>query len=164
MSGRTDSAGTIRKAVYYADSFAYYALAGLLIAFVTSWWQYAFGCIFFTFAEYWVHRTLLHRFFYHGTHEDHHLRPSDYVVLWYTPLIFAGFYLVMPISVFAGFMLGYLWFIGWHHILHHVDLSEASRWVRRYAAWHDVHHKAVKFNFGITHPLWDVIFGTYRRP
>jgi sterol desaturase/sphingolipid hydroxylase (fatty acid hydroxylase superfamily) len=153
---------------YWLDFILYPVIAlGLAAMFCRSWdwvgWA-AFGAVFFTFAEYWVHRSLLHRWFYHGTHERHHKEPEEFVVfpLWYVPSIFFCFSLVMPPAVFAGFCLGYTWFVVWHHMLHHWDLAKRPL-TRRYAAWHDLHHKFIRCNFGITHPLWDVVFGTYRR-
>ncbi len=126
-------------------------------------WCVPFGFLLFTFLEYWIHRVALHRYFYHGTHERHHLRPEEYVVfpVYYTPAIFLGFFIVLPLPVFVGFTLGYCWFVIWHDALHHHNLDHHPL-IKRYAAWHDVHHKRPGYNFGITVPLWDFLFGTYR--
>src|ERR1700741_2853356 len=64
----------------------------------------AFGVLLFTFVEYWVHRVALHRFFYHGNHERHHDHPTEYVIfpIWYSPLIFLGFWLALSLSIFSG--------------------------------------------------------------
>lgn len=156
------------RASYYLD-FCLYPAAALTIAAVTcrsvSWiGAAAFGFALFTFVEYWTHRILLHRFFYHGTHEHHHRAPEHFVVFppWYVGGLFVAFFVLMPWAVFAGFCLGYTWFVVWHHALHHWDLAQRPL-VRRYATWHDQHHKFIRCNFGITHPLWDLVFGTYRR-
>jgi sterol desaturase/sphingolipid hydroxylase (fatty acid hydroxylase superfamily) len=121
------------------------------------------GFVLFTFAEYWVHRLVLHRWFYHGTHEMHHVAPSQYVTfaVWKVPAFFALMFFVMPPGLFMGFVLSYCWFILWHHLLHHVDLN-ARPLLAHYARWHLVHHRAARWNFGITTPLWDRVFGTYR--
>jgi sterol desaturase/sphingolipid hydroxylase (fatty acid hydroxylase superfamily) len=124
---------------------------------------FAIGVIAWTFAEYWVHRTALHRWFWHGVHEDHHLRPADYVtaIWWYTPLLFAALFILLPAGLFAGFLAGYVAFLAIHHALHHVDLRERT-WLHRYAIWHGRHHKLSDCNYGITVPVWDVLFGTSR--
>ena len=68
----------------------------------------------------------------------------------------------MPLAVFAGFVVGYIWFIVWHHVLHHFDLSKFNL-IRQYAIWHLRHHKFDDCNFGITLPVWDYMFGTFAR-
>lgn len=135
----------------YCRSLAWVGLAGL-------------GFVLFTVVEYWMHRVPLHGMFYHGSHDRHHTHPMEYVLfpIYYTPLMFAGFFLLLPTSVFAGFVLGYVWFLVWHHVLHHVDLNSWPRFVRRYAIWHLAHHHDERVNFGITLPVWDWLFGTYR--
>lgn len=123
------------------------------------------GVVLFTFVEYWMHRIALHEWFYHGQHERHHTHPAEFTVfpIWYTPAIFAGFFLILPLPVFAGFVVGYCWFLIWHDVLHHVDLARVPTGVRKYALWHLAHHRLDDCNFGITVPVWDWIFRTYRR-
>lgn len=153
------------RATYYVDTTIYPLAVTAVTALTCRSWQWIatalFGFVLFTLAEYWIHRTALHRWFYHGTHEDHHLRPEEYVFLWYVPFLFIGFFLVMPAPVFAGFTLSYCWFIAAHHVMHHCDLGKHPL-IRRYAEWHLLHHKFMRCNFGITHPFWDMVFGTYR--
>ena len=121
------------------------------------------GFCAWTFAEYWVHRSLLHRFFWHGVHENHHLHPSEYVtsIWWYTPLLFTVLFFIVPTSFFAGAAAGLVWFMLMHHWLHHIDLREHT-WLHRYAIWHNRHHKFNDCNYGITTPVWDWAFGTSR--
>lgn len=123
----------------------------------------AFGAVLFTFVEYWTHRILLHRWFWHGTHERHHTHPQEFSIfpVWYTPAIFAGFFVVLPAPIFAGFIVGYCWFLVWHHALHQWQLDR-HLWVRRYADWHNQHHHGLPCNYGITTTLWDVVFRTYK--
>lgn len=120
------------------------------------------GFALWTFVEYWVHRSLLHVYFWEGTHEEHHLRPREYVTfpLWYLPGFFAIAFAVMPTWLLCGFMLGYCWFITMHHWLHHIDLIRSPRWLQNYAIWHNRHHKATRCNYGITTPVWDRVFRT----
>lgn len=151
---------------YYLDAVLFPIVAAIAIAAdcrSVDWLAWcALGIAGFTFVEYWTHRVLLHVWLFHGHHERHHKEPHEYVALpvWFTPAIFAGFFVLMPYAVFAGFVLGYLWFFFWHHVLHHWDLRHP--WALRYAAWHMLHHRRTTCNYGITHPLWDVLFGTYR--
>jgi dihydroceramide fatty acyl 2-hydroxylase len=123
------------------------------------------GFLLFTLVEYWAHRVPLHLMFYHGAHERHHTHPAEYTVfpIYTTPPIFIGAWMVLPAAIFAGFVAGYCWFLVWHHTLHHFDLNRLPRLVRRYAVWHLAHHHDPACNFGITLPLWDYLFGTFRR-
>lgn len=123
------------------------------------------GFVVFTLLEYWMHRLPLHLWLYHGRHERHHTHPREYVVfpVYFTPSIFVPAYWVLPHPLFAGFALGYVWFLVWHHLLHHVDLNKVPSLVRRYALWHLAHHHDETCNFGITTNVWDFVFGTYRR-
>lgn len=154
--------------LYWADFIIYPLIAAAVISIdcrSLAWVGLcALGVLLFTFVEYWAHRTVLHQFFFHSQHERHHTHPEEYVVFpfWYTPAFFAGFFIVLPHSVFAGVVIGYCWFLAWHHVLHHWDLSRLEL-VRRYAIWHLAHHRQDDCNFGITVPIWDWIFGTYRR-
>lgn len=150
---------------FYVD-FVIFPIIGLLsVPFVTNWWMAAAGVFLFSFMEYWVHRVPLHTFYYHGVHEHHHKHPKDYSVFpfWFTPSVFLGFWIVFPSSVFTGLVVGYLWFLLWHHILHHFNLEKLPRWVQKYALWHLKHHHDDDCNFGITLPVWDYLFRTYRR-
>jgi dihydroceramide fatty acyl 2-hydroxylase len=152
----------------YLDHALAPLLAIAIAAFDCRSWDWlawaAFGALLFTFIEYWTHRIILHRLYWHGTHERHHTHPSEPSLFpwWYTPAIFAGFFVVMPLHVFAGFLTGYGWFLYWHHALHRWQLDRHP-WVRAYADWHNVHHAGQPANYGITVPVWDFVFGTYRR-
>lgn len=131
-----------------------------------AWFAWAtLGALSFTFVEYWMHRLALHAWLYQGQHERHHTHPREYVVfpIYYTPTIFLVAYLALPLAIFAGFTIGYVWFLVWHHILHHLDLNLLPASVRRYALWHLAHHHDESCNFGITVPVWDLVFRTYRR-
>jgi dihydroceramide fatty acyl 2-hydroxylase len=153
---------------FYFDFVAFPILAIVLFVMFCRSWQFIglalCGTLLFTLTEYWMHRIALHRFFYHGTHERHHDHPDEYVTfpIWYTPAIFAGFFMLIPLPIFAGFVVGFCWFIYWHHILHHFDLTKWPRPIRRYAIWHLGHHRLDTCNYGITVPIWDFVFGTYR--
>ncbi|MGJ5149890.1 sterol desaturase family protein [Bradyrhizobium sp. HKCCYLR1023] len=156
--------------LFWLDFILYPLLAAVLMAadrdnlgWAWSRWAVA-GFLGFTLVEYWVHRLPLHGLFYHRSHEPHHTRPAEYVVfpIWYTPLIFSGAWIVLPVAPFTGFVLGYCWYMVWHHLFHHADLNRFPRIVRRYALWHLAHHHDPGCNFGVTLPVWDYLFGTWR--
>lgn len=152
---------------YWFDFVCFPAAAAVLIAVdcrSLSWLGLMVaGFVAWTFVEYWVHRTVLHRVMWHNTHEQHHRRPSEFVVfpVWYLPLGFTALWLVTPNSLFAGFILGYVWFLSMHHMLHHWALLERT-WLHRYAIWHKRHHKFTDCNYGITTSIWDAVFLTSR--
>lgn len=159
---------------YYAD-FIIYPLIVVAITLLTlrSWtWLllFAAGFIGWTFVEYWVHRSLLHGVMWQGTHERHHLFPEEFVDLpsWYTfgtfGLLYAFLWLWLAPwlmwPLFAGFLGGYCWFLFIHHWLHHIELTDKPTWLQSYAIWHNRHHKLTHRNYGITTPIWDLVFAT----
>lgn len=158
---------------YYLDFLLLPAsIVGLTFYTRASWsWGWlafaGFGVVLFTFVEYWVHRSLLHRIFWSAYHQRHHEHPAEFVLFpwWYMPLVFTLIFFFLslvslPVSMFVGFQIGAMWFFCWHHVLHHWNLQKHP-WLLVYSCWHDLHHKDLPFNYGITHPLWDVVFGTY---
>lgn len=155
------------RAAYYLDIVLYPVLAIVLAGLTARTWSWAAWCALgiaaFTLAEYSTHRWVLHWVFWHGTHERHHKHPEEFVIfpIYYVPSLFLALYFIVPLPFFAGVCLGWSWFVAWHHALHHWDLA-GHPLIRRYAAWHDLHHHSIGCNYGITHPLWDVVFGTYR--
>jgi sterol desaturase/sphingolipid hydroxylase (fatty acid hydroxylase superfamily) len=112
--------------------------------------------------EYLVHRFILHGIMWHGTHERHHTHPDEYVVfpVYALPLFFFCVFWIVPYSIFAGFLIWFIWFVVWHHFLHHRNLDRRP-WIKRYAAWHNRHHQGMRANYGISTPMWDLIFGSY---
>lgn len=161
---------------YYTD-FVWLPAAALL----TTWldqanWGLAWlltliaGFVLFTFVEYAVHRWLLHGPLWSAAvlkgrdHQRHHTHPQEYVFFqwWYTPALSAAAWVALGMwspPLFAGFAVGGMWFFTIHHAMHH--WSRQWGWLRRYARWHDLHHKDLPANYGITHPGWDLLFGTY---
>jgi sterol desaturase/sphingolipid hydroxylase (fatty acid hydroxylase superfamily) len=166
---------------YYADFFLMVAVIVAIFAthmpFRTPVEAHVFGAVLaigfgvWTFAEYWTHRVILHRWFWHGTHEEHHLKPTHFVIFpgWYIPAAWLAFAVIaygiggLAWPFFAGFSLGYLWFLTTHDMLHHVaDLGRTRmKWLTTYAIWHNRHHKRPDVNYGITTSVWDRVFGTY---
>lgn len=140
------------------------------------------GFISWTLAEYILHRFVFHyetsstvgnvvHFFLHGVH---HLLPSDSTRLTFPPpmslalagMFFKLFYLTIPNSLlsynafFAGFALGYICYDTAHYFFHHTDFN--NRIFRFCKSAHLGHHyKNEDMNFGVTSPVWDLVFGTY---
>jgi len=142
----------------------------------------AAGLWLWTFSEYWLHRKVFHwdpdhplghrlHFIIHGVHHDH---PNDRMRLVMPPgasiplaALFLGlFWLVfgMPtaLPLFAGFLVGYLIYDYTHYYLHHVVPKSALG--KRLREQHMRHHfQDHRFGYGVSSPLWDVVFRTLPR-
>ena len=165
---------------YYSD----YIVAGGLILLFTA--QLAFGTwqtrvewcasallggVFWTFAEYLIHRWVYHHvLFFQTVHDAHHTEPKAYigappfvsiaiiVAVVFVPLAFAS--MVTAYGATTGVLVGYCCYMLLHHSAHY--------WVPRHDSWlyHAKHHHAQhhylsdQVNFGITTSLWDRVFGT----
>ena len=153
------------KLKFYLDAAIYPLLIGWMLArtsITPEWFGLALlGFVLFTFLEYWIHRTVLHRWFYQKSHARHHDHPEEYTFIAGVPFLFLTLYFILPAGLFVGFTIAYIWFYSWHHLLHHIDLQDHPH-IKRYARWHLMHHKYIRCNFGITSPVWDRVFGTYR--
>ena len=137
------------------------------------------GFIFWSFAEYNVHRFLYHTEtnmgflikLQHNAHGIHHQYPIDPTRLAMPPipgLILSGvffliFWLINSTYVFVffpGFMLGYLTYISLHYAQHRVKSPKYGPWA---ALWkhHYVHHYINPYvAHGVSTRLWDFVFGT----
>jgi len=140
------------------------------------------GILLWTFSEYWLHRKVFHwdpdhplghrlHFIIHGIHHDH---PNDRLRLVMPPgasiplsaLFFGLFWLVfgMPtaLPLFAGFLIGYLIYDYTHYYLHHVVPTSALG--KRLREQHMRHHfQDHRFGYGVSSPLWDIVFRTLPR-
>lgn len=137
------------------------------------------GLFAWTFSEYFLHRTVFHwtndrawgkriHFLLHGVHHDF---PNDkdrlvMPLLTSVPLgviFYSLFHLTMgPATAapfFAGFIAGYLCYDGTHYAVHHFKLSSRfGKYVKRHHMLH--HHADHDGGFGVSSPLWDVVFRT----
>jgi dihydroceramide fatty acyl 2-hydroxylase len=135
-----------------------------------------------TFTEYWLHRLIFHlepdndfgrrmHFIIHGVHHDH---PNDKMRLVMPPavsiplagLFFLGFTLLFgtptAYPLFGGFIVGYLIYDYTHYHLHHH--TPRTRLGKRIREQHMRHHfQDHRYGFGVSSPLWDVVFGTLPR-
>ena len=140
------------------------------------------GFALWTLAEYWLHRKFFHwepdnaigrrmHFIIHGVHHDH---PNDRMRLVMPPgasiplaaLFFGLFWLVFGLPtaypLFAGFLIGYLAYDYTHYWLHHfVPKSDLGKRLREQHMRH--HFQDHRYGFGVSSPLWDVVFGTLPR-
>lgn len=130
----------------------------------------AVGLFFFSFFEY-----LFHRWIFHGSirimtqgHAAHHQNPLGYDALpFFLPgllvLVLLGlFRLVMPFNfalLLAGAVdSGYIIYGLSHYLIHHKRFHSPR--LRHWARNHLIHHYHADKNFGVTSPLWDVLFKT----
>lgn len=140
------------------------------------------GVALWTLAEYWLHRKLFHwepegrlgrrlHFIIHGIHHEH---PNDRLRLVMPPgasvplaILFFGLFVLAfgaphAYPLFAGFLLGYLTYDYTHYWLHHfVPRSTLGKRLREQHMRH--HFQDHRYGFGVSSPLWDVVFGTLPR-
>lgn len=140
------------------------------------------GLALWTLSEYWLHRKVFHwepdhpigsrlHFIIHGVHHDH---PNDRMRLVMPPgasiplasLFFLLFWLIFGLPnaypLFAGFLVGYLAYDYTHYYLHHV--VPKSRLGKHLRAQHMRHHfQDHRYGYGVSTPIWDVVFGTLPR-
>jgi dihydroceramide fatty acyl 2-hydroxylase len=148
------------------------ATAGLVLA----------GLLIWTLTEYWLHRLFFHwqpsfkygdrmHFVIHGVHHDH---PNDPLRLVMPPavsiplaaLFFWVFTLIFgtptAYPAFSGFIVGYLFYDYTHfHLHHHTPRTNAGKRLREQHMRH--HFQDHRFGYGVSSPLWDVVFGTLPR-
>jgi sterol desaturase/sphingolipid hydroxylase (fatty acid hydroxylase superfamily) len=126
--------------------------------------------------EYAIHRWLGHdkrwiRNVFGVEHTAHHARGHYFAPTWKKGLaavIVAGVAIGPAVAVagpslggayVAGFVGFYLTYELIHRLNHtHAGWGPYGRWARRHHFWHHFHDP--KANFGVTSPVWDVVFGT----
>jgi sterol desaturase/sphingolipid hydroxylase (fatty acid hydroxylase superfamily) len=145
---------------------------------------FALGLLAWTLLEYLLHRFVFHiepdpksefqvdvMWLIHGVHHDYPSDPDRLVMPPFATLVVA-LLLWLPIrwafgplyntAFFGGLVLGYVGYDQTHFWLHHaIPTTAAGKWMRKY---HMVHHFSTpERRYGITSPLWDVVFGTFPR-
>lgn len=136
------------------------------------------GILAWTFLEYFLHRFFFHppmknefwRKVYFYTHGIHHEAPLDATRLVMPPSIsvplatgvYFGTMAIFPqtgLAFFAGFILGYLFYDMIHFATHFFAIN--MRWYKHLKKKHMIHHfKEPGKNFGVSNPLWDIVFRT----
>jgi fatty acid hydroxylase family protein len=137
------------------------------------------GFVFWTFAEYMIHRFVYHtesnsRFLYNlqfKAHGIHHQHPKDPTRLAMPPvpgLVLSGvffliYWLIMGTYAFAffpGFMVGYVAYISIHYAQHIIRMPT---YLPFRLLWqnHAIHHYQNPYvAHGVSTRLWDFVFGT----
>ncbi len=142
------------------------------------------GLFFWTLAEYLLHRFVFHfsprtpgqekiLYLFHGIH---HHQPQIKTRLVMPPVVsiplaalFYGlFFLVVGLLLglpnwvgptMSGFIFGYLVYDLTHYATHHFPMRRGVfKYLKRYHLQH--HYKTPNQRFGVSSPLWDVVFGT----
>jgi sterol desaturase/sphingolipid hydroxylase (fatty acid hydroxylase superfamily) len=145
---------------------------------------YLVGIFILTFSEYTLHRFVFHYrprsprqeriiFLFHGVH---HAQPQCKTRLVMPPVvsipmtliffflfrILIGNLLGAPAwvyPIFAGFGTGYLAYDLIHYATHHFPMhGRGLKFLKRYHMQH--HYKTPDARFGVSSPLWDVVFKT----
>jgi sterol desaturase/sphingolipid hydroxylase (fatty acid hydroxylase superfamily) len=138
------------------------------------------GWLTWSLAEYALHRFVFHMaahtprerlraFLMHGYH---HVYPSDRMRLVAPPLMSWPLACVVAVVIrqalgpahwlpfFAGIVLGYLAYDYVHYYTHHFRPRRGmGKWLRSYHMLH--HHDDRGSRFGVSSPLWDIVFRTY---
>jgi len=142
------------------------------------------GMILWTFMEYTLHRFVFHFpargkllervvFLFHGIH---HAQPQCKTRLVMPPavsiplaFIFYGLYVLVIATLFnvpqwvhplfAGTIFGYLIYDMIHYATHHLPMhSGYAKFLKRYHMQH--HFKTPNQRYGVSSPLWDLVFRT----
>ena len=140
---------------------------------------FALGMFSWTFLEYVIHRWLGHDPRYRGNpfgveHVRHHAEgnyfaptPKKAALAALVAVVIGGPAAGLAGAHGAAAVGGLLVMYGTYEVLHrrehtHAGIGRYGRWARR----HHFHHHFVepKTNHGVTTPLWDLVFGTYRTP
>jgi sterol desaturase/sphingolipid hydroxylase (fatty acid hydroxylase superfamily) len=137
------------------------------------------GMLLWTLTEYGLHRYVFHwvndttwgkriHFILHGVHHDFPNDKDRLVMplgasLPLGVMIYAVVYLAFgqlyAEPIFAGIALGYLGYDGSHYAIHHFkQTSRVGKFLRRHHMLH--HHADHDGGFGVSTPLWDVVFRT----
>ena len=148
------------------------------------------ACLFFLGWFNWsLCEYLTHRFFFHAipfdngysitiaflSHGIHHLAPHDEGRLVFPPILAAvialAFYFVFRLPfyslshpsyalVFGGGLFGYIIYDCIHYGIHHSKLMSSFPPTRYLQQKHLAHHRLGNKGFGVSGPLWDLVFGT----
>ena len=134
----------------------------------------AAGLLWWSLLEYLLHRFLFHRKnrLFGRRHLQHHARVKERLLAlapWPSAVLGAvlhavPLFLFLDTSVaaplFGGFLGGYLLYEYVHYAVHyHRQRTPIGRWLHSYHMLH--HHKTPKARYGVTSPVWDLVFGTF---
>ncbi len=130
------------------------------------------GALIWTLVEYLFHYYIFHKsnfLVFRKGHAKHHNEPKgfDSLPFLFVPLfvflpIFAMLSLILPFSlsllVTSIVIVGYIYYGLFHFTIHHIDINNVV--FIKLRNHHAMHHKKPSTNFGVTTPLWDIVFKT----
>ena len=140
------------------------------------------GVLFWSLAEYVLHKYVFHfqrdtsigrrfHFLVHGVHHDYP-NDRDRLVMPLGASIPMGalFFLLFIATMgkfampfFVGFGIGYLTYDGTHFALHHFKMTgPVGKYLKKHHMLH--HHMDHSGGFGVSSPLWDLVFRTMPQP
>jgi hypothetical protein len=149
-------------------------------------WLILLGVAIFALVEYLTHRFTLHarpagngfvRKLQRRLHYDHHVQPDRLDLLFIPPwflipvlAIYGALYFFLTasaevtVALIMGNLLGLLHYERVHYIAHIpvVPRTAYGRWMKKYHLWH--HFKNENYWYGVTNPLFDYLFSTWRDP
>lgn len=158
----------------------YRALGPQHLGVATTAGYFTLGVLIWSLLEYFLHRYLFHmasderfesKFRSFMIHGYHHEFPNDKwrlvappLMSWPLAVVIGWAYWVALdqawTATFAGTLVGYLSYDWIHYYTHHArPTTRLGKFLRRYHMEH--HYKDPSSHFGISNPLWDVVFGTY---
>jgi sterol desaturase/sphingolipid hydroxylase (fatty acid hydroxylase superfamily) len=130
------------------------------------------GLVIWTFAEYLLHRFVLHHWpYFVDMHQAHHDETQDMIgsptifsLLFFYVVVYVPLWLSLgtgfALPLFAGFIAGYLAFDAVHYSVHHIQGQ--NRLLRSWKKIHAIHHHGdADKNYGVLTDFWDRVFGTY---
>jgi len=154
-----------------------------ILGFASTAGLYILGMLLWSGTEYLLHRFVFHwtrdtafgrrlHFLVHGVHHDYP-NDKDRLVMPLGASIPIGvlfyvlyYFTVGPVigePIYAGMALGYMAYDGTHYAVHHFrPRTRIGRYLRRHHMLH--HHLDHSGGFGVSSPLWDIIFGTMPAP
>jgi hypothetical protein len=157
--------------------------------FFSSLWILLIPVLLAPFYEWVLHKFALHRIvdpdkspaiykYMLDLHYSHHWKPADLkvvfapfsaaisVVVFWAPVSYLVFPDLPSAFIFEGGVIAYFCFYEWIHLAHHMPSYRAitpyGRLIRNSHTWH--HHKNENFWWGVTNPLGDYVFGTFKDP
>ena len=136
------------------------------------------GSFGWTFAEYALHNWYGHKAKgkneFSREHLAHHANTEYFAANWkkalatikVSPLLFIIMVYLSGFIYGSIFMLGFLLTYVTYEVIHrrihtHAPKNAYARFIRKHHAYH--HFSNPRYNHGVTVPIWDFVFGTFRK-
>lgn len=151
---------------------------GAGFSFWNIFWYFSAGLVFWTLAEYMLHRYVFHitdenfkggdRFSYiiHGIHHEYPNDAQRTLMPFLPKLLFSAFFFGLFLLILgkagaffaSGFTMGYYFYSITHYAIHRV---KAPQWLKPLWEHHHRHHHLNEDKaFGVSSTLWDRVFNT----